>query len=193
MIGWIRRTLSRITALGLAALVIALGFYWLPASLWQRYQDGAAAVREEAATLARLNATIAALAPGGTGDAPLKVAADPTAFLAGDTEAMAAATLQTRLNELAAANGVRLQSVGSLPLRELNGLNLVGARLQFTAGIAEVRRLVHALETTKPLLVIEAIDWRAEGQAGDTAMPKLPLAVGIDVVAAMAGPVGATP
>lgn len=181
MTGILRRWLSRIAALALMAALLYGVSYGVPSLLWERYQELAGAVRDEAATLARLNATVAELSAGATGTRAWAPGPSELAtFVAGETESVAAASLQTRLNELATANGVRLQSVGSLPVREANGLRLISARVQLTAGMAELYRLLHALETTRPLLLVESIEWRAEGAAGPMITASLDVAGVLD-------------
>lgn len=191
MMPGLRRWLSRLAALALTALVLWGAGYWLPLEAWSRYKSLVTAVRDEAQTLARLNATIATLShePASGGVRPF----DPSMFVPGASDSAAAATLQTRLNELAGASNVRLQSVGSLPIREQNGLRLIGARLQLTAGLSELHRLLYALETSRPILIVETIEWRADAALGEAAPSGQTITASLDVVGVLAASAGASP
>lgn len=82
------------------------------------------------------------------------------AYLKGESEALMAAGLQTKLAQLAAANRVRLHSTRALPLRERGAARLIGVSVQFKAEIEQVRALLFRIETHRPLLFVEGLQIR---------------------------------
>jgi hypothetical protein len=78
-------------------------------------------------------------------------------FLAGESEAIKLANLQSLLAATAAANGLRVRSARTLPARERGELRLVGVRIQFHAQIAPIQKTLHEIEAKRPFLFIEAL------------------------------------
>ena len=108
-------------AVALAAFVLVATGVLLPSLLLNRYRDAA----EDIAVKAQMIVHMRADAQPGT-DADGKVmATDHAAFMTGPSEPGALAALQTRIDELARQSGIRLQSVGSIPSREADGLHLI--------------------------------------------------------------------
>jgi general secretion pathway protein M len=82
-------------------------------------------------------------------------------FLVGTNEGVVVADLQTRLKATAEAAGARLRSVQSLPPKTRDDVRYVGARLDIYGPIAAIQRTLHAVETEKPYLFIDAAVVRA--------------------------------
>jgi general secretion pathway protein M len=82
-------------------------------------------------------------------------------FLAGTNEGVIVADLQTRLKAVADAAGARLRSVQSLPPKTHEEVRYVGARLDVYGPLAAIQRTLHAVETGKPYLFVDAAVIRA--------------------------------
>jgi general secretion pathway protein M len=122
--------------------------------------------------------------------------ADPEAtaalLLAETTDAAATAALHERLRELIAASRANLISIQALPAAEAappaagqaaapGGPRRVAVRVQFAADLPAFQRIVHALESGRPAVVVAAMYLRA--RTARAAGLVNPLDVQIDLVA----------
>jgi Type II secretion system (T2SS), protein M subtype b len=154
------RFIKKGAAIGLAGLVLLLAGFVIPSVLLGYYQEIGQGIEEKVQTIARLRANIKTLQATTSSPGTSGAGVDRTAFVSGTSEAQALAALQVRIDETARQVGVRLQSVGSLPPRDTDqGLRLIGVRLQLIATLSQMHELIYALETSKPILLIDAADW----------------------------------
>jgi hypothetical protein len=77
--------------------------------------------------------------------------------LAGASDALKAASLQTVLADIATAQGLRFQSTRSLPPRERNTVRLIGVEASFEASLAELQGLLNAVDIHKPVLIVSGL------------------------------------
>lgn len=84
--------------------------------------------------------------------------ADSGIYLSGDTDALVGAELQDIVNDRIEANGGRVRSVQILPVDTDGEFRRVGVRVQFQARIAELLRILHALESSDTTLFIDSLD-----------------------------------
>ncbi len=185
---------SRLLAVGLLAAVAAaaaLGVV-LPLRALQH------SLGEEVAHYQRMLATHQAVA-GGRGEATrAAAAADPQAMaellLAGTTDAAATAALHDRVRELIAASRANLISIQALPSSEAgpqaqpgqpatapSGPRRIGLRVQFAADLPGFQRVVHALESGRPAVVVSGMFLRA--RSARAAGQVNPLDVQMDLLA----------
>ncbi len=126
------------------------------------------------------------------------VAADPQAMaellLAGNSDAAATAALHDRVRELIAASRANLISIQALPSSEVApqpqagqpasppaGPRRIGLRVQFAADLPGFQRVVHALESGRPAVLVSNMYLRA--RTARAAGQVNPLDVQIDLVA----------
>jgi hypothetical protein len=104
-------------------------------------------------TLARLSRTIAI---GQSAISASNQSASPfTAdFLSGANESLVVAGLQSRLRDLAIQNMVDLNSSNNLPSRSEGGVTYLGLHIVLRGEIKDVQRVLHVIETGKPLLFV---------------------------------------
>jgi general secretion pathway protein M len=118
--------------------------------------------------------------------------ADPAALaqllLAEGTDAAATAGLHERLRELVAASRASLISIQALPAAETAapgqaaaGPRRVALRVQFAADLPAFQRIVHALESGRPAVLVSAMYLRA--RSARAAGVANPLDVQMDLVA----------
>ncbi len=175
-------------AVVLAALMLVAAGVLLPSFLLNRYRDTAEDIAAKAQMIVHLRADTV---PGANVDGKM-AATDRAAFMTGPSEPGALAALQTRIDELARQSGIRLQSVGSIPSREAEGLHLIGVRVQLTADLAKIHEFLYAIETIKPVLIVDAADWtsgttRLVGVEPDPSQPAdLMVQASFDVIGAFA-------
>ncbi len=182
MMDQISKPIRQIVAVGLlAALVFALvGFVITP--LWQHLEEVQDRIYTERQVLGRLSTTIAREAELGRGRDP---AADSGAFLKGESEAIQLAELQALLKEIVAAQGLRLLSLRTLPPVDRDRLHLVGVRADLNGSAAAVQKLLHTIETTRPLLLVDFVEIQLVSAARAEAAKTDLLVVGFNVYGAV--------
>ncbi len=77
-------------------------------------------------------------------------------FLAGESEAVIQANLQTRLTAMAATNQSVLISVGNTPIAERDGTRYAGIRANITGTNEAIVDTLYAIETTTPFLTVRS-------------------------------------
>ncbi len=94
--------------------------------------------------------------------------------LSGESDALAAAALQSEIEKLAAAAGVAISSTEGLAAEPRANYRRVGLRISVSGTYATIIKLLDALETTKPPLVLD--DLQIHGKplvAGSNLVPQL--------------------
>ncbi len=79
-------------------------------------------------------------------------------YLAGETDALAAAALQEDVRTKIERNGGKLRSIQILPVKSDGEFKQVSVRVQATATLGSLARILHALESGKPYLFIDNLD-----------------------------------
>ena len=79
-------------------------------------------------------------------------------YLGGETDALAGAELQELVNGTVAKSGGGLRSVQILPVKADGGFRRIGVRVQMTATIAQVLRVLHGLEAGSTLLFVDNLE-----------------------------------
>lgn len=79
-------------------------------------------------------------------------------YLPGETDALAAAQLQDIVNRTIDGGGGRLRSVQILPSQSDGDFRRVGVRVQMTATIASLARILYTFEAGDTFLFIDSVD-----------------------------------
>jgi len=79
-------------------------------------------------------------------------------YLAGDTDALAAAGLQEDVGAKIEKNGGKLRSMQILPVKTDGDFKRVSVRVQLTATLGSFARILYALESGKPYVFIDNLD-----------------------------------
>ncbi len=182
---------GRALAVALTAVVLAAVWFAVAAPLldWhaQRAEDLAGR-----ATLARRMAEVADTLPDlqrrGAGPA---AAAPAASLIGGDTDAIAAANLQQRVQEMAGRAGVALSSTEVLASVQLGATRRIGLRVSTNAGWGVLMRLLQSIEQAVPRMLVD--DLQLRGQRLVTPLPDLPLDAGFTVLAFRAAPPAGSP
>jgi general secretion pathway protein M len=151
-------------ALALGLTLLAVVAIWLgvvaPLLDWQADRDET--LRREVALARRMTALVETLPA--LRDAAAEAAGSaskPGALLAGGTDALAAATLQQKLDELATGSGVRIGSEEILPPRADGDYRAVIVRVTLTAPFRGLIALLEAMARAE--VPLEADDMRLRG------------------------------
>lgn len=79
-------------------------------------------------------------------------------YLKGDTDALAAAGLQADVSSTIEQHGGKLRSVQILPVSSDGDFKRVSVRVQLTATLPALARILHALEARRPVVFIDNLD-----------------------------------
>lgn len=152
----IGRHLSRVAALLILGVVLLATWLLLIEPVARLYVETNQQIEAERIALGRLEAASNVLAEAGTA-ATAQPASDQPMVLQGASEARALSALQTLVAQLAGRHGVRPSTSRMLPILERDGLRLAGMQIDVRAPLATVQKLLHALETARPVLIVEAL------------------------------------
>ncbi len=176
MMRWAKTLGRRLLAIGLLCAVTA-GFVVVGQVIWAEHRSIEARIEEGRVLLGRLEAAavVARVSPGDTA-APVDTA---DVMIAEESEGLAIAALQARLSDLASAAGLRVESSGGLPSRDEGPLKLIGLRIEVSGKDAAVGKMLHSIETVRPVLLIEGARIR-----GGQMEPEPQVEANLDVYAA---------
>jgi len=150
---------SRATALGLLVAVLVILYSLVFGPLFAAYGELNGAIGQSADLLNRYQRIIAQQP---TLKALLEqVNASHTesgVYVPGNTDALAAARLQEIVNSRVESNGAQVRSVQILPAREDGDFRRVGVRIQMTASIASIARILYAFEAGDTYLFIDNLE-----------------------------------
>lgn len=79
-------------------------------------------------------------------------------YLAGDTDALAAAALQEDVSATIERNGGKLRSIQILPVTNDGDFKRVSVRVQLTATLAAFAQILYTLEAGKPVTFVDNLD-----------------------------------
>ncbi|MER8887675.1 type II secretion system protein GspM [Mesorhizobium sp. M0816] len=170
-----RPTVRRLIALAIATAVACVTG-WVVFMAFESVAVAKAGIEEKREMLGQLQA-VAALAKRLNSAAASDPAVGATAeFLTGESEAVIRGGLQTRLNAIAASNGVTVLSVGNAPALTEAGVDFIGLRANFSGPLEGVHNAILAIETSLPVLFIREATLRTTNvgpAAGRTADSEL--------------------
>lgn len=172
---------GRALALGVAVAALLLFYLVAVAPMVGLYMREQGRVDERLALAARVTAAAADLPRLRAATNGQAKAEDRDNFaLAGTSDTIAVATLQTQLKSLADAAGAKLTNVEILPPEPAQPFSRVVVRTNFTADYRTLVALIAGIEKSRPALFVDRIEVRADERAKVDATPPM-LAVTLDV------------
>lgn len=154
--------LSRLAALALL-FVLGAGIWFAIVSplvgRFASYRETVEVAEEQGARLQRLAAMTPRLRIQ-----LARVRRDPSMrgqLLRGASDALAAATLQNRVKQVAGQNGLTLRSVQDLAPAQEDEFRRIGIRVAFEGDVAALDKVFHALETSATLLFLDNVQIRS--------------------------------
>ncbi|MDH4108018.1 MAG: type II secretion system protein GspM [Gammaproteobacteria bacterium] len=107
-------------------------------------------------------------------------------FLAGDSEATAAAELQRIIKEISSANGTQLLSTQILPAADEDGMLRIGLRVRISGAMPGLMESVYDLESNEVFLFLENFSMRqATGRRIRATVPLEGFEANFDLIAYM--------
>ncbi len=143
-------------ALGLTLLVLGFGYFLVAAPLLDLYAQRQARLDHQRLLLPHLEAVGATLPALRARIRALTAAArTQNVTLDGESDAIASANLESRIEALASKAGASMGSTESLPAVSVDGYRRIGLRLVLSGPYETLIKLVATIETATPPLVID--------------------------------------
>ncbi len=147
-------------ALAVSLTLIAILLVWevVASPLIDWYAARSDAVQSQREIAARMELLVRAL-PALQREAARSRAAGPpvSALLGGNSDAVAAATLQGRVQDMASTVGTALSSTEALPARQQGAYRRVALRVSFNASLPVMVHLLQTIETSTPRMLVDDI------------------------------------
>jgi general secretion pathway protein M len=165
-------------ALGLTLLAAAVIWIGVIAPIWGWYDDRAELLRRQSAIAHRMASLVESLpalrrqiaSMAGAGDATLNN--DPAVLLTGTSDPVAAASLQQRIEDLAAQAGVQIASEEILPGQAEGDLRAIAVRLTLTAPFRSLVAMFLALSRSETPMVVDELLLRGPpARPGENELP----------------------
>jgi general secretion pathway protein M len=153
---WLTGRRGRALALAATVLVCLLVWAGMVQPLLSWYGDRAETLRQQRALAERME-SLAATLPQLRRDVAASSGehAAPGATLHDSSDAVASATMQERVQAMAAAAGATLTSIETLPAENTAGWRRIGLRLTLTAPWPDLVRLLQALDDATPRMLAD--------------------------------------
>jgi hypothetical protein len=154
---------GKILAIALLIGTLALGYLSLVAPLMERIVSAREALESRRLVLERLEQAIQK-----AGQATPLVGASPgreDLYLRGESEAVMAALLQSKLRLAGEAEGGRVVSTRSLTAKQQAGLRLIGIEGRLTTSLTGLQKTLLVLEAARPLVLVSALQVTPGGLA----------------------------
>ena len=179
------KPMRRMAAVGLLAAVLAVLMFGVAMPIVQRFEELAQSMEDQYRQLEEFTAAAAQETSVRTLEQRRQAEFTLGEFLPGQSELVVQANLQTTLTGIAQASGVRIRSARKLPDRERGPFKLTGVGINLTTDIESLQKLLYAIETARPYLLVEAADVSPLG--GVSPAPGGPplLEVRLDIFAAL--------
>lgn len=169
--------------IAVALLALAGALIWaVVAPLLAHHRELAAEIETERRLRGRYAVIAAEPVP------PESTAPPSTGFIEAASEPIALASLQARLGAIVQRSGVLPRSVAPLAARDRGPLRMIGLRIQAGVTPDRLQRLLHALASTEPVLLVEALQISARATGAAAGREGEQLEARLDVWAAVRRP-----
>lgn len=155
--------LGKTLAIALLIVTVAAGYFFCAAPIVERIVAARDALETRRLLLGRLEQAIQT-----AGQATPLVGVSPERddlYLKGESEAVMAALLQSKLRLAGETEGGRVVSTRSLAAKQQSGLRLVGIEGRLTTSLAGLQKTLLALEAARPLVLVSALQIAPGGPA----------------------------
>ena len=147
---------GQVLAGGLAVLAVAAVWLGVVSPLADLYSSRSEQLGEMQARAAREAALIEAL-PALKAEAQQAARTPARAVLAGDTDAIAGASLQEQVQAMATSASAQLTSIETLPAEQVGAYRRIGVRVELSAQLTVAIALLRAIEEAQPSMLVDDI------------------------------------
>jgi general secretion pathway protein M len=153
---------GRAIAVGITLLILVLLWLLIAAPLIDLYQSRADFLADRARVVARMQALAAALPELQNLAAQAALAGPPPVFtIEGTSDAVAAANLQNRVQDMASSAGANLATVEIVQATAVGQYRRIGLKLSFNAAWPVLVGMMRAIEQSNPPMLIDDLELHA--------------------------------
>lgn len=155
--------MSRIAAVGLLALLLAILYAAIVRPLWQAHHEQREMIAEQQQQLDRYRRFAAARAD--LADRLEQLRNDRSSdegYLEGENETLVAAQLQNRVRSVIQESGAKLASTQVLPGADEEGFRRIAVRVSMACTMADLQKILYELEAGRPYLFLDNVDVSGE-------------------------------
>lgn len=177
--------LSRALALLLLVAAVTALYGIVVGPLLDSYVRSRSDIEEYQALLARLHVVGAAVPDLESEVSRLRSdRSSGTGYLPSGSDSLIAARLQERVKQVVTRHGATLKTTQTLPVVAKEALRQVAIRVEMTANIEALKRILFTLESGRPYLLADNLDIRTgrSPRPDDSAEAEIPLTVRFDVL-----------
>jgi hypothetical protein len=149
--------LHRLAAVALLVAIAGAAFALLALPLIGHFAGLRAEIARQRETLGRFEAFAANREAAEAQAERARAAMNGGMFLPGETDALRTANLQALVTEIAEKNGARLSSTRALPVREQEGLRLIGVQAELDTDMKRLQAILAAVEARRPALFVQSV------------------------------------
>lgn len=162
---------SRGLAIGLLILFLTIGglLLFIPVNMLHRYYDQS--LDSMADYLGRYRHVIATHAEVQLALDQVKNKNGRQHFLRNTGAALAASEIQETVKSLIEANGGKLVSMQVVPFKDDGGYRRVTVNVQFISNMPTLRKILYAVETVQPYLLLDNVSIRSQANALNKGIP----------------------
>nr|SPS04660.1 putative Type II secretion system, protein M [Candidatus Nitrotoga fabula] len=162
---------SRYLAVALLLLLLAaiIALVWVPVGMLHRHYDEA--LESMVDHLARYRQLAATRGEVSLALEQVQKRAGRQHFLMDTGPALAAAEIQSVAKSLIDAGGGRLISMQVAPHRDEDGYRRITVNVQFSSRLPGLRKILYAIETVRPYLLLDNISIRSQSKGGSRDAP----------------------
>ncbi len=178
---------GRLLAFGIPILALLALYYLLVLPLEDVYATVADGLQERAQLAARYEALAEQLPKLKEADRQWRGHSGGELLLAGGSDALAQANLQTMLKQVVEDAGTKLTSAEFLPVRPEENFRRIGIRMAFSGDLKMLTAVLRGIETARPCLFAGDFDVHTGGPVDDEGTDSETLSVSLDVFGFRAG------
>jgi len=162
---------SRTLAIGLLILILTIGvlLLFIPINMLHRHYDQS--LDSLADYLGRYRHVIATHAEVQSALDQVKQKNGRQHFLRNTGVALAASEIQETAKNLIEANGGKLVSMQVVPFKDDGGYRRVTVNIQFISNLPTLRKILYAVETVQPYLLLDNVSIRSQANALNKGAP----------------------
>jgi len=162
---------SRTLAIGLLILILTIGvlLLFIPINMLHRHYDQS--LDSLADYLGRYRHVVATHAEVQSALDQVKQKNGRQHFLRNTGVALAASEIQETAKNLIEANGGKLVSMQVVPFKDDGGYRRVTVNIQFISNLPTLRKILYAVETVQPYLLLDNVSIRSQANALNKGAP----------------------
>jgi general secretion pathway protein M len=173
---------GKVLAVALCFLAVAAAYLVIVVPLVAFYQGNSEQLQERQTLALRLQRSARALPElQDQADAAQDTASDEDILLDGESDTVAAATLQSTVKDLVEGAGARLISSEILPPEKRDTLQRVGVHVSFNGNLSLLTTVLQGIRLAHPVIIVDNVDIHSADGTDQNGASQKQLAIALDV------------